>query len=86
MKEHHDDTILVQDDYGVNVMYDCAFGDMRALEQEMLRIISYFINKLEPMQETDLRNVFPVVDRFNMVKEIIVCEENFHRAKLDLAF
>lgn len=30
-------------------MYDATFVDMRALEQEMLKIVSYFINKLEPM-------------------------------------
>ena len=70
----------------MNVMYDCAFADMRALEQEMLKIMSYYVNKLEPMQETDLRNVFPSVDRFNLVKEIVICEENYHRAKLELAF
>lgn len=49
LKEHHDNTVLVQDDYGVNVMYDCSFADMRALESEMLKIMSYFINKLEPL-------------------------------------
>ena len=39
---------MVRDDYGINLMYDCAFADMQALEQEMLRTVSYFINKLEP--------------------------------------
>lgn len=86
IKEHESGTILVADDYGVNMMYDCTFADMRAVEQELLMIMSYFINKLEPMSGTDLRNVFPSVDRFNMVKEIIVCEEKYQRAKLDLAF
>jgi hypothetical protein len=70
-------TILVQDDYGVNLMYDCTFADMRALEQEMVTIMSYYINKIEPMQDTDLRSVLPAVDRFNMVKEIIMCEEKY---------
>ena len=30
-------------------MYDASFADMLALEQEMLKTLSYFINKLEPM-------------------------------------
>lgn len=77
---------LVTDDYSVNVMYDATFADMRALEQEMLRTMSYFINKLEPMQDTDLRNVFPAVDRFKLVEELIQCEEQYHRTKLLLAF
>lgn len=59
---------IVADDFGVNVMYDASFADMRHLEQEMLKIVSYFINKLEPMQDTDLRNVFPVIDRFRALK------------------
>lgn len=58
-------------------MYDCTFADMRVLEQELIRIMSYYINKIEPMMETDLRNVFPVVDRFNLVKDIIICEDKF---------
>ena len=30
-------------------MYDCAFTDMRALEQEMLKIVSFYINRVEPL-------------------------------------
>ena len=67
-------------------MYDCTFADMRALEQEMVTIMSYYINRIEPMQDTDLRSVLPAVDRFNMVKEIIMCEEKYQCAKLDLVF
>jgi hypothetical protein len=48
--------------------------------------MSYFINKLEPMHDTDQRNIFPIIDRFNLVKEIIICEEKYQRAKLNLAF
>jgi len=58
-------------------MYDCTFADMRALEQELIKIMSYYINKMEPLMETDLRIVFPTVDRFNLVKEMIMCEEEF---------
>ena len=58
-------------------MYDCTFADMRALEQELIKIMSFYINKMEPLMETDLRIVFPTVDRFNLVKEMIMCEEEF---------
>ena len=77
-KEHSDTTMLVQDDYGVNIMYDCAMADMRVLEQEMLLIISYFINKIEPTQDTsDLRNLMPTCDRLGMIREIIMLEEKY---------
>jgi hypothetical protein len=78
IKEHESSgCVLVSDDYGINIPHPATFADMPALELELLRLISYFINKLEPMQDTDLRNFFPVVDRFNLVKEIIMCEEKF---------
>lgn len=48
---------MVQDDYQVDLMYDAALGDMVLLEKQMLKTISYFINKLEPMQDIDFRNV-----------------------------
>jgi hypothetical protein len=48
---------MVTDDYSVNLMYDAAFADMLALEQELLKTLSFFINKLEPIQDTDFRNV-----------------------------
>jgi hypothetical protein len=75
---------IVTDDFGVNVMYDATFGDMRAIEQEMLKIVSFYINKVEPIAEVDLRNIFPAVDRFQVISEIIACEEEFQRAKLKL--
>jgi hypothetical protein len=65
-------------------MYDATFGDMRAIEQEMLKIVSFYINKVEPIAEVDLRNIFPAVDRFQVISEIIACEEEFQRAKLKL--
>jgi len=58
IKEHESSgCYLVTDDYSVNLMYDAAFADMTALEQEMLKTLSYFINKLEPIQDADFRNV-----------------------------
>ena len=65
------DCYIVTDDYGVNVMYDTVFSDMRALEQELLKICSFYINKVEPLQDRDLRNILPAVDRMGIVKEVI---------------
>lgn len=78
------DCYIVTDDYGFNLMYDCTFMDMRAVEQEMLKIVSFYINKVEPMQDRDLRNVLPNVDRLGIVKEVLECEQKYQRAKLQL--
>ena len=78
------DCYIVTDDYGFNVMYDCAFTDMRAVEQEVLKIVSFYINKVEPMQDRDLRNVMPTIDRLGIIKEVLHYEELYQRAKLRL--
>ena len=43
------DLSLVTDDHDFSLMSDCAFTDMRALEQEMLKTVSFYINKVEPL-------------------------------------
>jgi hypothetical protein len=43
--------LIVTDDFGVNIMYDATFADMQALEGEMLRTLSFYINKVEPMTD-----------------------------------
>ena len=36
---------LVKDDFGVHIMFDSALLDMTLLEQEVLKICSYYISK-----------------------------------------
>ena len=45
--------IIVIDDYGMNVMFDCSLEDMVALDSQLLKIGSYFVRKNE--QEVDLK-------------------------------
>ena len=78
------DAYIVTDDYGFNVMYDCTFMDMRAVEQEVLKIVSFYINRVEPLQDRDLRNVLPSVDRLGVIKEVLEWEQLYQRAKLSL--
>jgi len=58
-------------------MYDCTFSDMKATEVELLRMMSFFINKVEPMQDTDIRSVFPSIDRLAFASEAVGCEEEY---------
>lgn len=84
IEENSNGYFIVTDDYQVNLMYDATFADMRSLEQEMLKIVSFYINKIEPLQDKDLRNILPSVDRMGIVKDIVDCEERYQRAKLNL--
>ena len=78
------DIYVVTDDYGFNLMYDCTFMDMRAVEQEVLKIVSFYINRVEPMQDRDQRNVLPNVDRLAILKEVLYWEQLYQKAKLQL--
>ena len=84
LHDESNDLYLVQDDYGFNIMYDCTFMDMRLVEQEVLKIVSFYINRVEPMQDRDLRNVLPCVDRLAILKEVLEWEQLYQRAKLRL--
>lgn len=85
IEEHPDSGLfVVTDDYGVNIMYDATFGDMRVVEQELLKIISFYINKVEPISDKDMRQILPSVDRMGIVKNAVECEELYQRAKLKL--
>lgn len=57
---------------------------MRALEQEVLKIVSFYINKVEPMQDRDLKNVLPNVDRLGILKEALHWEQIYQKSKLRL--
>ena len=68
---------LVKDDFGIHVLYNAAFADMRAMEIEILKICSFYINKAEPLLDNDLRNCYPSVDRLKILDEALHYENLF---------
>lgn len=75
---------LVQDDYGVHVLYDASFADMRSMELEILKTCSFYINKAEPLLDNDMRNCYPAVDRLRILEDVMKYENEFQEAKLEL--
>ena len=75
---------LVKDDFGLHVMFDATFMDMRAMEQEALKICSFYINKQEPVIEQDFRNIYPTVDRLELLGDIFDCELQYQNTKVEL--
>ena len=41
--------VYIKDDFGVYIMYDCVMQDMKSMEQEILKITSYYVNRAEPL-------------------------------------
>ena len=72
------------DDFGIHVLYDAAFVDMRSIEQEVLKICSFYINKAEPLLDNDLRNMYPSVDRLKILDECLGYENEYQEQKIAL--
>jgi len=72
--------VLVADDYGMLVMYDASLDDMLALDEELLKIGTYYTRKCE--DEFDFKALeFPFVDRFDVLKDLLESEFEFQFAK-----
>ena len=68
---------MVKDDFGIHIMFDAAFLDIKSLEKEVLKICSFYIQKKEPLIDNDLRYIYPSVDRFEILDDIFECELGF---------
>jgi hypothetical protein len=75
---------LVKDDFGIHVLYDATFVDMRSMEFELLKMCSYYIAKAEPLLDNDLRNMYPAVDRLKILGEALEYENQYQEEKLQL--
>lgn len=75
----------MKDDWNKHIIYDCVTLDMKLLEEEVLKIVSFYINKQEPvLADSDLRNTFPAVDRLEILEEAFDCELKYQNAKAEL--
>ena len=57
--------IYVRDSVGYYIVYDCALNDVKELEQEMIAIGSYFIDKA--LLKQDKADVIQTIDRFEIL-------------------
>jgi len=55
--------VLIKDDYNIYIMYECALSDMQVLEEEMLRIGSYYISRLEELYDNEVDQIIHTKDR-----------------------
>lgn len=58
--------VYIKDDFGIYIMYDCVFQDMKGLEDQLIKIGSHFIQKAEVLEdpsENTKRRPIPTRDR-----------------------
>jgi hypothetical protein len=47
------------------------------MELEIIKICSFYINKVEPLLDNDLKNIYPCVDRLRILEEALYYENLF---------
>ncbi len=45
--------MTVYDEYGIKVMYDASLNDMLEIEEELIKVGTYYINQAEYMADAD---------------------------------
>ena len=67
----------MKDDFSIYIMYECSLTDMYVLEQELLRIGSFYISKLEELYDTEVDKVMHKKDRQQVMNDLLSCEMHF---------
>ena len=76
--------VYVRDDFGVYILYDCVLQDMKGMEEELIKICSYFINKSEVLQDVHTEKPLPNKDRLQTLSDLLECEATFQFKKVKL--
>ena len=69
--------VFVKDDFGIYILYECAMQDMKDLEDELLKIGSYYIAKHEHLVNTECEKAYTLVDRITLLEDLLQKELDF---------
>lgn len=65
-------------------MYEASMLDMSVLEEEMLRIGTWYVTKLEELYDGDVDKLIHRKDRQQVVADLLQCELDFQFKKVQL--
>ena len=68
--------VYVKDDFGIYIMYDCVLQDMKFMEDELIKLGSYYINKSEVLIDPKKRPL-PSRDRQEVMYDLLTQEADF---------
>ena len=79
--------VYVKDDFGIYIMWDCVLQDMKFLEDELIKIASFYLHKSEvlvdPSSQGDQRPL-PGRDRLEIIQDLLLKESEFQFNKVKL--
>ena len=78
--------VYVKDDFGIYIIYDCVFQDMKYFEEDLCKVGSYFIKKAEKLLDPSSggERPFPARDRLEVIQDMLINEAKFNFAKVKL--
>ena len=80
-----DEEILIKDDFGIHIMYDCVQSDMDLLKDELLLTGSFYIKAQEPLMDAeDTVKLSPIIDRLSTLEKLMSYESKFQFKKANL--
>lgn len=82
--DEEQEEVYVKDDFGIYVMYDCCLQDMKALEDNLCRIASYFLMNCEVLQDPQDEKPMPGKDRMEILDDLLRSEATFQFKKVKL--
>ncbi len=74
--------VIIYDEYGIKVIYEESLNDMLEIEEELLKIGSYYIQQNEFVIDTDVKEPQGAVDRGEMALQLINKEWEFSFQKV----
>lgn len=63
--------MIVYDEYGVKVMYEATLNDMLEIEEEMIKVGTYYINQAEFLEDTDSKAPASAIDRLEVTMHLM---------------
>ena len=79
-QDHND--VIVTDDYGVKIIYQEALNDMLEIEEELIKVGTYYINQAESRVDLDIKEPASSIDRGDVAYHLIDKEAEFQFQKL----
>lgn len=80
--------VYVKDDFGIYIIYDCVLQDMKFIEQELVKVGSYYLHRsealLDPERQIQGNRSYPFKDRLELIDDILKKESDFQYAKVKL--
>ena len=69
--------VLVQDEYGISILYEATLHDMLALEEELIKIGTFYLNEHEFINDSAQIEPLSAIDRGEMTHDLLSLESSY---------